>query len=98
MNVNPPDWKKTCEAARQLRQDLVDGYIDVRTYKPRLLAQSFFFYAVSFALLHELYTKYCVRLPSGQAAWRRCTTDMGQKWKMPSSSSSNGKCTQLNKN
>jgi len=35
MDTDPPKWEKSCEAARQLRQDLVDGYIDVRTYKPK---------------------------------------------------------------
>jgi hypothetical protein len=35
MDAVPPDWNKTCEAAKQLRQDLVDGFIDARNYKPK---------------------------------------------------------------
>jgi len=28
-------WDKHTEAAKQLRQDLVDSYIDIRSYKPK---------------------------------------------------------------
>jgi len=35
MDADPPNWEKSCKAARKLQQDLVDGCIDVRTYKPK---------------------------------------------------------------
>ena len=44
-------WDRHTEAAKQLRQDLVDGYIDIRSYKPKTVR----------AMRDPLFTQYPLR-------------------------------------
>ena len=40
MNVEPKNWSRSCEAAKQLRKDLAEDIIDPRSYKPALVQKT----------------------------------------------------------
>jgi len=93
MDADLPKWEKSCEAARQLRQDLVDGYIDVRAYKPKTIDTMRNLFFMQYPLhrftnnLLNIVSDYQVAKPLGEEALQIWVKDE----KMPSSS---GKCIQ----
>ena len=40
MDAEPKIWNRSCEAAKQLRQDLAEGIIDPRSYKPAVVQKT----------------------------------------------------------